>query len=419
MTDNNSKKGFWHSVELSAVLTILGIALLFSSAIIVTQIAPYFIDKEWTKPSTPYQTQMYEISDPHFFISSSPLTPSELQAVYHLKRNYSLLAFQESETTRIIAPPEHEKYITRYKDPQLKLTSQLFLLQPPQAENKAKAAEQVQKLKKNWLTEHPTEKTAPDFIIMELFNPGGDEAFALAPTQSQLENWVDENFTILDPSQDDKYHKSQGVIFINNPIEYRIVDYTFNEKKGWVYDPNGKPVESLAALKSSDMGFLSRQELIRLGERIYAYEGCWYCHTDQTRTLVQDVVLNGSDSYPAPPSSPNEYIHDNVTFPGTHRIGPDLSRTGIKRPSRDWHRAHFWSPKTASKGSIMPAFQHFFDNDPRGTSQRVSGIPNYKFEAIFQYLMTKGTRITPPSQAWWLGKDPIKTKEIIEGRRTL
>ncbi len=33
-----------------------------------------------------------------------------------------------------------------------------------------------------------------------------------------------------------------------------------------------------------------------------------------------------------------------------------------------------------------------------------------------QYLMTKGTRITPPTQAWWLGKDPIKTKEIIEGR---
>ena len=67
----------------------------------------------------------------------------------------------------------------------------------------------------------------------------------------------------------------------------------------------------------------------------------------------------------------------------------------------------------------MPAFQHFFDNDPRGTGKNSIGIPNYRFEAIYQYMMTKGTRITPPTQAWWLGKDPIQTKEIIQGQRKL
>jgi cytochrome c oxidase cbb3-type subunit 2 len=65
----------------------------------------------------------------------------------------------------------------------------------------------------------------------------------------------------------------------------------------------------------------------------------------------------------------------------------------------------------------MPAFQHFFDDDPRGTSGRSAGVPNARFEAIYQYLMTKGTRITSPNQGWWLGKDPIDTKAIIEGRR--
>jgi cytochrome c oxidase cbb3-type subunit 2 len=154
-----------------------------------------------------------------------------------------------------------------------------------------------------------------------------------------------------------------------------------------------------------------------MGENIYAAEGCWYCHTDQTRTLVQDVIVNGSDSYPAPPSSANEYIYQKITFPGTRRIGPDLSRVGIKRPSRDWHKAHFWSPKTESPGSIMPSFHHFFDEDPRGTSKNPFGVPNYKFEAVFQYLMTKGTRITAPTEAWWLGKDPIRTIDIIESRR--
>ena len=64
----------------------------------------------------------------------------------------------------------------------------------------------------------------------------------------------------------------------------------------------------------------------------------------------------------------------------------------------------------------MPRFRHFFDDDPHGASKNPYGVPNYKFEAIFQYLMTKGTRITSPTQAWWLGKDPIPTLDIIEGR---
>ncbi len=65
----------------------------------------------------------------------------------------------------------------------------------------------------------------------------------------------------------------------------------------------------------------------------------------------------------------------------------------------------------------MPSFKHFFDDDPSGGAPQTVGVPNYQFEAIYQYLMTKGTRITPPTEAWWLGKDPIKTLEIIEGQR--
>ncbi len=197
---------------------------------------------------------------------------------------------------------------------------------------------------------------------------------------------------------------------------------TFHSQDGearWDYDPNGQPIKDLNELKSEQMGFYSRQKLIELGEKIYAIEGCWYCHTDQTRTLIEDVVINGSDSYPAPPSSANEFIYQKITFPGTRRIGPDLSRVGVKRPSRDWHKVHFWSPQTVIEGSIMPAFRHFFSYDPQRTDKNLMGTPNFRFEAIYQYMMTKGTRITSPNQAWWLGRDPIRTKEIIEGQRKL
>ena len=77
---------------------------------------------------------------------------------------------------------------------------------------------------------------------------------------------------------------------------------------------NGDKIESYQEFKDRPIKFRSRAELISLGEHIYAIEGCWYCHTDQTRTLVQDVVLNGSDSYPAPPSSASEYIYQKSTF---------------------------------------------------------------------------------------------------------
>jgi cytochrome c oxidase cbb3-type subunit II len=258
-----------------------------------------------------------------------------------------------------------------------------------------------------------------DYQFMELYDPKLDEVFALDPLGGIIQNWVDEDFVILDESVKQKYHQDEGVIYAQNPREYLVSQIRHGNTVRWRYDPDGRPVKSIEELKSPGLDFRSRKELISYGEHIYAIEGCWYCHTDQTRTLIQDVVLNGSDSFPAPPSSPNEYIYQKITFPGTRRIGPDLSRVGVKRPSRDWHKGHFWSPKTASAGSIMPSFRHFFDNDPRGTSKSAMGIPNHEFESIFQYMMTKGTRITPPTQAWWLGNDPVETKEIIEGRKII
>lgn len=406
---------FVHNLDKSAIITFIGIVLLFSCAVIVVLIAPSYIDPTWTSPTSSYQVQMYEVSDPHLYIGTSHTGARDLQFVYHLKKDYSLLAFQESQTVRIVAPPELEKYVTKLSDKELKLTSELLMLR------RAESSELQKELRTAWEKENPQWKEQnlipQKYEVMEIYRHDGDDGFAVAPIDSMIENWVDENYVILDESQKQSFHSDTGVIYINNPIEYRVSPYLFAGEKGWKFDPNGQPIKDLQELQTHELGFKSRKELIHLGEHQFSIEGCWYCHTDQTRTLVQDTVLNGSAEYPAPPSSANEYIYQEITFPGTRRIGPDLSRTGVKRPSRDWHKGHFWSPKTASLGSIMPSFRHFFDNDPRGIGRSGPGIPNHQFEAIYQYLMTKGTRITPPTQAWWLGKDPVNTKAIIEGRK--
>ncbi|HRD56261.1 MAG TPA: cbb3-type cytochrome c oxidase subunit II [Parachlamydiaceae bacterium] len=409
-----------YSIEKSALATFFGIVALFSTAILVVLIAPRHIDPTWTEPTSSYQVQMYEIADPNIYIGSPKGSKYDLQFVYHLKDQLSLLAFQESEFIKIIAEENLERYITRLNDPILKLSSRLLLLKKPENKMAAKAKEAKKEWLSDWERAHPDWKeeklVKPNFQVYELYQPKKTSVFSLGSPDTILSEWVDKDFLILE-EEGEKFSraKDSGVIFVKNPVEYKVSFHNFFGNKTWQYDPNGEPITDVEELVSEKFGFRSRKELIEHGEHLYNIEGCWYCHTDQTRTLIQDTVLNGSESFPAPPSSANEYIYQNVTFPGTRRIGPDISRTGIKRPSRDWHRGHFWSPKTASKGSVMPSFHHFFDTDPRGTSPSTTGVPNYKFEAIYQYLMTKGTRITPPNQGWWLGKDPVNTKEIIEG----
>jgi cytochrome c oxidase cbb3-type subunit II len=417
---------FMHSFEKSTLLLIIGIVVLFSTSISVILIAPRYIDTTWTSPSSPYQVQMYEIADPNFYMSSASSGGKELQYVHHLKNHFTLLAFKESENIRFVAPEELKKYITEYKHHDLRLTSRLLLLRDPEGTmieeaDKLQKTLQVGNDKKENEKEKDSDKKKEKiaFQILELYDPKVEEAFSIDLSGGILQDWVDTNFTILDDHIEQMYHKDYGVIYVQNPKEFRIIPLKQGGIERWRYDTKGRAIKNLEELTNHTLGFYSRKELIEVGENIYAIEGCWYCHTDQTRTLIEDVVVNGSDSYPAPPSSANEFIYQKITFPGTRRIGPDLSRVGVKKPSRDWHMSHFWAPKTASEGSIMPAFQHFFDNDPRGTAKSAIGIPNYRFEAIYQYMMTKGTRITAPTQAWWLGKDPIQTKEIIQGQRKL
>lgn len=419
---DKKEKGFklLDDAEKSGLYTIIGVLFLFAGSVAVVLLAPLWTEQSWVSPTSNYQVQMYEVADPNFFISNSAGLTYDLQFVNRLKNGYTLSAFQESDRMRIVSSPELQNYITKLGDKEMKLTSRLLLLRKAGSEWKEKTAQLNAEMQKQWQAVHGKDQEGilPLFEVLELYDPKKEEAFTVASTDGILENWAEGKYKILDEKPKEKWHEHEGVIYIANPREYLVRQFEYSGQKYWQYDPqSGTPIASVEALTAQPFGFRSRKDLIKTGENIYKTEGCWYCHTDQTRTLIQDTVLNGSDSFPAPPSTANEYIYQETTFPGTKRNAPDLSRVGIKKPSRDWHKGHFWSPKTASIGSIMPAFRHFFDFDPRGTSKNTVGIPNYKFEAVYQYLMTKGTRITPPSQGWWIGKDPVQTLEIIEGRK--
>jgi cytochrome c oxidase cbb3-type subunit I/II len=95
-------------------------------------------------------------------------------------------------------------------------------------------------------------------------------------------------------------------------------------------------------------------ELEQLGRQVYILEGCWYCHSQFVRPVTGETRRWG------PVSEAGEYAFDVPHLFSTRRIGPDLTRVGLKY-SDEWHIAHFWNPRMLSPDSIMPRFVGLFD----------------------------------------------------------
>jgi cytochrome c oxidase cbb3-type subunit 2 len=93
--------------------------------------------------------------------------------------------------------------------------------------------------------------------------------------------------------------------------------------------------------------------LEQLGRNVYQREGCWYCHSQYVRPLA------GEDQRWGPVSLVGEYSRDRPHLLSTRRIGPDLTRVGLKF-SDHWHLAHHWDSVMVVPDSIMPRFPWLF-----------------------------------------------------------
>ncbi len=93
--------------------------------------------------------------------------------------------------------------------------------------------------------------------------------------------------------------------------------------------------------------------LERRGRAVYIREGCWYCHSQYVRPVAGEASRWG------PVAEAGEYAWDLPHLLSTRRIGPDLSRVGLKY-SDDWHYSHHWNPRLTVPDSIMPSFPWLF-----------------------------------------------------------
>ncbi len=142
-----------------------------------------------------------------------------------------------------------------------------------------------------------------------------------------------------------KFDKNALMLF-TGALTFFLIGGLMTTVLPWITEKSwGNPV---AGLKE-----YSDQEL--RGRAIYIREGCWYCHTQQVRTLESDVKRYGWRGVDAPISLPGEFTRDKPHLFGTRRIGPDLARVGGKY-DKSWHRTHFNNPRDLVPGSVMPPF---------------------------------------------------------------
>jgi cytochrome c oxidase cbb3-type subunit 2 len=183
---------------------------------------------------------------------------------------------------------------------------------------------------------------------------------------------------------------------------------------GLVIAPSLQYGEEAAALPEAAV--TSEMSMIREGERVYAANGCIYCHSQQLRstTFGSDVArFWGTRRTVAA-----DYMGDRKAMLGTMRTGPDLSNIGQRMASPAWHYQHLYNPVSTSPGSIMPAYRFLFEKipvvdgklDPDALVVGVGGVridadgiqlvPTLEGRALVAYLLSlKRTSIDRPEAA--------------------
>jgi len=95
------------------------------------------------------------------------------------------------------------------------------------------------------------------------------------------------------------------------------------------------------------------------GRRVYAAEGCFYCHSQQVRPdhIGPDIERGWGTRQTAA----RDYIYDRPALLGTMRNGPDLANIGARQKSAQWHYLHLYNPRSLTADSIMPSFHFLFE----------------------------------------------------------
>jgi cytochrome c oxidase cbb3-type subunit 2 len=137
------------------------------------------------------------------------------------------------------------------------------------------------------------------------------------------------------------------------------------------------------------------------GARVYAANGCVYCHSQYIREKAE-----GSDidrNWGTRRTVARDYMFDRKVFLGTSRLGADLTNVGVRQTDPQWFYRILYSPQTMSREVAMPAYRWLFETreiqgQPSADAVKLEGadappsgyevVPTAEGKALVEYLLS-------------------------------
>jgi cbb3-type cytochrome oxidase cytochrome c subunit len=101
--------------------------------------------------------------------------------------------------------------------------------------------------------------------------------------------------------------------------------------------------------EGTDIYPMPKSGMAERGRKVYAANGCVYCHSQQVRADYASTDIERK--WGSRRSAPRDYIFDRPALLGKMRVGPDLSNIGKRAPSDDQSAPAAASPAAAANAS--------------------------------------------------------------------
>src|SRR5881398_1291220 len=103
--------------------------------------------------------------------------------------------------------------------------------------------------------------------------------------------------------------------------------------------------------EGTDIYPMPQSGMVRWGARVYAANGCVYCHSEQVRAdyAGADIERKWGDRR----SAPRDYIFDRPVFLGKTRMGQDLANIGARAPKEEESPSPAGGASPASQGAAV------------------------------------------------------------------
>jgi cytochrome c oxidase cbb3-type subunit 2 len=137
------------------------------------------------------------------------------------------------------------------------------------------------------------------------------------------------------------------------------------------------------------------------GARVYAANGCLYCHSQYVRE--KDEGNDIDRKWGTRRTVARDYMYDQQVFLGTTRLGADLSNVGVRQTDPQWFYRILYNPRTMSHQVSMPAYRWLFETreiqgQPSVDAVKLEGaiappsgnevVPTAEGKALVEYLLS-------------------------------